>query len=155
VRKVFHHKEGIKTMILPVTLVGAGLAGLINIWLAVRCGQARTKEKVMVGDGGNEAVIRRMRAHANFNEFTPIVLILMGLIEYAKGTNPWLWGVMALYMVGRILHAFGMDGFMPGRMIGTLTAMLTTLGLGLYAIAIPHLAPMQVQDVPVETQASN
>jgi uncharacterized protein len=147
--------EGSINMILPVTLVGAGLAALLNIWLAVRCGQTRTKENVMVGDGGNEALIRRMRAHANFNEFTPIVLILMGLIEYAQGTSTWLWVVMAIYMVGRILHALGMDGFMKGRMIGTLTTMLTTAGLGLYAIAIPHLAPMQVQDVPVETQASN
>ncbi|MGK3946931.1 MAPEG family protein, partial [Streptomyces caeruleatus] len=70
-------------MILPTTLTADGLAALINIWLAVRCGQTRGKEKVLIGDGGNEAMIRRMRAHSNFSEFTPIVLILIGVIEYA------------------------------------------------------------------------
>ncbi|HEV7232793.1 MAG TPA: MAPEG family protein, partial [Sphingorhabdus sp.] len=53
---------------LPVTLTIAAGAALVNIWLMVRCGQARTKESVSIGDGGNEFVIRRMRAHANFVE---------------------------------------------------------------------------------------
>ena len=47
---------------LPVTLTIAAGAALVNIWLMIRCGQARTKESVSVGDGGNEFVIRRMRA---------------------------------------------------------------------------------------------
>ncbi len=41
----------------------------------------------------------------------------------------WLWGVGALYLVGRILHALGMDGMMWGRMAGTIITMLTQLGL--------------------------
>jgi uncharacterized protein len=137
-------------MILPVSLTAAGIAGLINIWLGFRCGQVRTKEKVMMGDGGNEAVIARMRAHSNFIEYTPIVLALFALVEFAAGTSTWLWAVMAIYMIGRILHAFGMDGFMKGRMAGTIITMLTTLGLALYAVAIPHLAAGTVEDAPTE-----
>ena len=53
-------------MNLPLTLTMAAAAGLINIWLAIRIGQVRTSQKVSVGDGGNEFVIRRMRAQANF-----------------------------------------------------------------------------------------
>ncbi len=128
-------------MILPVSLTAAGAAAVINFWLGVRCGQARTKEGVSVGDGGNDAVIRRMRAHSNFVEYTPFVLALIILIELATGTSTWLWAVMALFMLGRVLHALGMDanGFAKGRAIGTLLAMLTLVGLGLYAVAIPHL----------------
>ena len=125
-------------MILPITLTAAGAAALINLWLAIRVGQVRTKEKVMIGDGGNENVIRRMRAHANFTEFTPFVLILIGAIELATGTSTWLWAVSSLYLIGRLLHAFGMDGFMPGRMIGTLITMVSLLGLGGYAIYVAH-----------------
>ena len=55
-------------MKLEITLVIAAAAALINIWLAMRVGRVRTSEKVSVGDGGNELVIRRMRAHANFVE---------------------------------------------------------------------------------------
>jgi hypothetical protein len=46
---------------LPVTLTIAAGAALVNLWLMIRCGQARTKESVSIGDGGNEFVIRRMR----------------------------------------------------------------------------------------------
>lgn len=139
-------------MIMPITLTAVGLAALINIWLAVRCGQVRTKEGVSVGDGGNEAMIRRMRAHSNFSEFTPIVLILIGALEYALGTANanWLWYVTGVYMAGRIAHGIGMDGWMPGRMVGTLITMLTTAGLGLYALALPHLDSAESGNAPVD-----
>jgi uncharacterized protein len=138
-------------MILPITLAAAGAAALINVWLAIRVGRVRTKEKVMVGDGGNDAVVRRMRAHANFVEYTPFVLILIGLIELATGTSTWLWIVMAVYMAGRVAHGFGMDGIMAARGAGTGITLLTLLGLGLYAVAIPYLtvdepqAPTQIE----------
>jgi uncharacterized protein len=134
-------------MILPITLTAAGAAALINLWLAIRVGQVRTKEKVMIGDGGNENVIRRMRAHANFTEFTPFVLILIAVIELATGTSNWLWAVSSLYLVGRLLHAFGMDGFMPGRMIGTIITMVSLLGLGGYAIYVAHTSDGAVSEV--------
>ncbi len=123
-------------MILPITLVAAAGAALVNIWLGVRIGQTRTREKISIGDGGNDALIRRMRAQANFVEFTPFVLILVGLVEFARGQSMWLWGVVILYLIARVLHALGMDGWQPGRMAGVLVSMLTTLGLAIYALVI-------------------
>ena len=133
-------------LILPITLTAAGCAALINLWLGIRIGQMRTKEKISIGDGGNDNLIRRMRAQANFIEYTPIVLVLLGLVESASGTSHWLWAVAILYLVGRILHPLGMDadGFGKGRMIGTLTSMLTTLGLGIYAIVLAFTAHPEV-----------
>ncbi len=138
-------------MILPITMTAAGLAALINFWIGFRVGQVRGSEKVSVGDGGNDKVIRRMRAHANFIEYTPIVLILIGVIEMAKGTSTWLWAVMALYMLGRVAHAIGMDGPMRARMVGTIITMVSMIGLGLYAIAIPHMSGGQVEAQAIET----
>jgi uncharacterized protein len=134
-------------MILPITLTAAGAAALINLWLAIRVGQVRTREKVMIGDGGNENVIRRMRAHANFTEFTPFILILIAALELATGTSIWLWAVSSLFLVGRLLHAFGMDGFMPGRMIGTIITMLSLVGLGGYAIYVAHTSDGTVTEI--------
>lgn len=142
-------------MFLPITLTSAGLAALLNLWLAIRVGQVRTKEKVLIGDGGNENVIRRMRAHANFVEFTPFILILVGAIEMSLGTSTWLWAVALIFLGGRILHAFGMDGFMPGRMIGTIITMVSLLGLGGYAIYAAHSSTGTITEVapgvPAET----
>ena len=131
-------------MILPVTMIFAGVAAILNFWLALRVGQVRHSQNVSIGDGGNEAVIRRMRAHSNYVEFTPFVLILIGVIELADSGAPaplWLWIVAAVYFLGRIGHGLGMDGgrLSKGRSIGTITTMLTLLGLGAYAIALPHL----------------
>lgn len=123
-------------MILPIALTAAAAAAFINLWLGIRVGQVRTSENVSVGDGGNEKVIRRMRAHANFIEYTPIVVVLIALIEMATGTTTWLWAVMAIYMVGRVLHPFGMDGWRPGRMIGTMATMLIMVGLAGYAVYV-------------------
>jgi hypothetical protein len=129
--------------LLPVTLTIAGAAALLNIWLARRIGQMRLAHKVSIGDGGNEALIARMRAQSNFIEYTPLVLILMGLIELAVGPALWLWIVGIVYMLGRIAHGFGMDR-PPGdplklRMVGTIVTALVLFGLAVYAIALPYL----------------
>lgn len=121
---------------LPVTLTIAAGAALVNLWLMIRCGQARTKESISVGDGGNEFVIRRMRAHANFVESAPFVLILLAALEATAGPSSWLWGVGILYIAGRLAHGLGMDGgaLGKGRMVGTLITMLTLLGLAGWAL---------------------
>lgn len=125
-------------MKLEITLVIAAAAALINIWLAVRVGRVRTSEKVSVGDGGNEAVIRRMRAHANFVEYTPFFLILLALVELAWGSSLWLWGAAIIFILGRIAHGFGMDGIGKLRMVGTMSTLLILLGLSIYALFIAY-----------------
>lgn len=123
---------------LPVALVTAGAAALLNFWLGLRVSRLRMSEKILVGDGGNVRLIARMRAQLNFAEYAPLVLILIALIELARGTQTWLWGVAAAFIVGRILHAFGMDGWLPGRTIGIALTMLTMLGLAGYAVFLGY-----------------
>ncbi|WP_347341158.1 MAPEG family protein [Sphingomonas sp. TREG-RG-20F-R18-01] len=124
---------------MTITLVTAGAAAIINLWLAIRVGSVRTKAKILLGDGGNEVLIRRMRAHANFVEYAPFIVILIGLIELTSGSSWWLWGASAAFLVARVAHALGMDGLPVGRMVGTILTFLLLLGLGGYAIAVPLL----------------
>ena len=126
---------------IPITLVAAGGAAVINFWLAMRTGNARRSAKVSIGDGGDIGLITRMRAHANFIEYTPIVLILIAAIELSQGTTTWLWAVASLYLLGRVAHALGMDGLPLGRMIGTIISLFTMTGLGIYAVVVPFLPP--------------
>ncbi|MEP5938548.1 MAG: MAPEG family protein [Erythrobacter sp.] len=125
-------------MILPVSLSAAAAAAILSIWLMVRVGQVRNSEKVSVGDGGNEHVIRRMRAQANFVESAPFVLALIAVIELSGKGEPWLPYVAGVYFLGRIAHAFGMEanGFGKGRFIGTIVTLLTLLGLAIAAVLI-------------------
>jgi uncharacterized membrane protein YecN with MAPEG domain len=125
-------------MILPTTLSMAAAAALINFWLALRCGQVRGKEGISIGTGGSELMERRMRAQLNFVENTPWVLALIAAIELSGKGGQWLAIVGGAYMLGRVAHGLGMDpnGFAKGRMIGTVTTMLTQISLAIIAVLI-------------------
>jgi uncharacterized protein len=123
------------TMILPTTLCLAAAAAVVNIWLAMRCGKIRSTEKIGIGDGGNDLLVRRMRAQANFIEQAPLTLALIAAVELAGKGGQWLAPAAALFIIGRICHAFGMDGnFNAGRPIGMLTSMLFQLALVVVAV---------------------
>ena len=126
------------SILLPVTMSAAAAAAILAIWLMIRVGQVRSAEKVFVGDDGNERVTRRMRAHANFVESAPFVVLLIGVIELAGKGQPWLAYVAGAYFIGRILHAFGMEGssLQWGRFVGTIITLLTLLGLAVVAMLI-------------------
>ena len=131
-------------MILPITLTIAAAAALLNLWLAYRIVRVRMAAKVMHGDGGNSLLANRMRAQSNFIEYTPIVLILLGLVEMARGTNMWLWAAGIAYIVARILHAFGLERAAPNplRAIGIAVTMIVMIGLAIYGLSIVYMTPM-------------
>jgi len=125
-------------MFLQTTLTLTAAAAFINIWHMLRIGRLRASEKIAHGDGGNTLLLRRMRAQANFIESTPLVLILIAVIEASAKGGAWLAIAGALFMVGRVTHPIGMDteGNHWGRMIGALTAMLALVGLAIMAVLI-------------------
>lgn len=137
-------------MLLPVTLTIAGASALIHIWLSLRVSMHRRTHRVSIGDGGNEAVLARMRAHGNFAEQVPLFLILLGLVELAVGASIWLWIAGLLFVAARLMHPFGMDRPAPNapRMIGILLSWLLILGLGLYALILVSTNPRVVPAAP-------
>lgn len=128
-------------MILPITLTLAGAAALLHIWLSSRVVRLRRGLKIGLGDGGNEAVLRRMRAHANYAENMPIFLILLALLELAGGDKRILWGAGIAFILARILHAFGMDGSLRLRMIGMVLSTAAILGLAGWALSYAYRTP--------------
>lgn len=127
-------------MVLPVTLVIAAACGLINLWLALRVTRRRVGGKIMMGDGGDSLMVSQGRAHANFAEYAPFVLVLTALIELARGASPWLWALGGVFVIARVAHPIGMDRPAPNpfRAGG---AMLTWVVLALlsgWALAIAY-----------------
>ena len=123
---------------LPITLCTAAAAALLNIWLAMRCGQARMKAKVSIGDGGDSWLIKRMRAHANFTEFTPFALILILMLELAGQGGTLLALSAAIYILSRICHMFGMEADEPSklRMFGIMGTMVLLLVWSIAAVLV-------------------
>jgi uncharacterized membrane protein YecN with MAPEG domain len=122
-------------MNLPVTTFFAGLSGLLMLTLAARVILLRRSAGIGWGDGGNRALTQRIRAFGNAAEYTPIGLILLGLLE-AGGSLPQglLATLGALFLAGRVVHgaAFSFAGApMRPRVLGT---ALTLIALGLLSL---------------------
>lgn len=119
------------------TLSAAGLSGLLFMWLSWRVVQVRSSAKVMIGDGGDALLLSRIRAHANFAEYVPILLILILAIELSlKSTPPLLLGVAVALPAFRLLHALGMARPSPNalRVLGTLGTWAALVGLSGWAL---------------------
>jgi uncharacterized protein len=125
-------------MILQTTLTLAAAAAFINLWIFVRCVRVRAKERILHGDGGNTLLIKRMRAHSNFIEHTPIFLVMCGVVEMSTKGGKWLAIVGAVFMVGRVLHVIGMDSDKENlpRGLGMGATLLTEIGLAVVAVLI-------------------
>ncbi len=98
---------------------------VMNVVLMYLIGQVRIAKKIDLGDGGDPQMLSRVRAHGNFSETVP--LLLLGLIALAMLSAP-VWALHLVgggLVIGRILHALGMYGkFGQGRLVGTLTFLL-------------------------------
>lgn len=139
-------------MLLPITLTLAAACALINMWLAARCTQGRMATKTLHGDGGQPSLARRMRAHANFSEYTPIILILFALIEMAIGPSILLWIGALVYVAARIAHGIGMDGSGEGphplRAGGALITWALMIALAFGALYVAYSATREVPAPP-------
>jgi uncharacterized membrane protein YecN with MAPEG domain len=137
-------------MLLPITLTLAAAAALLNMWLAMRVSRLRMSQKVMHGDGGCEPLAKRMRAQANFVEYTPFILILFALVELAIGPQTWLWIVALIYILGRVAHAFGMDFDVPhkARAVGILITFVVMLILAIAALYVAYTGTRAIEAPP-------
>ncbi len=90
---------------IQISIFFIGLFALIQIPLTVLVGYRRVETNIQFFDGGDVSLLRRMRAHGNFTETVPIVLLAM-LGAEMTGIPLWaLWlGGMSL-LVGRLMHA--------------------------------------------------
>ncbi len=122
-----------------ITTLYAGLLGLLSLALSFQAGSMRGKTGISIGDGGQQEMLLAMRRHANFVEYVPLALILIGLLEF-NAVNALAIHVMGASLVlFRIAHAVGlkadtMQG--AGRLIGAAGTALLTLTASIWAIVI-------------------
>lgn len=115
---------------LQAVFLYSAILGLIFIGLSAMTIRERRIASVSLGAGDNEMLLRRIRAHANFAEYVPIALILMGGSTLAL-TPVWLIHVCGVALItGRLLHAraiYKRNGVLrTAGMAATLTVICVT-----------------------------
>ena len=123
---------------LLITSIVAALLSLILIKLSFAVINLRRENKVSLGSGGNDALERAIRAHANFTEYMPIGLILIACLEL-NGAPWWLVLTPGLTLIiGRVFHALGMNQAPPNfskRVLGMKLTFKTLMALAIVNIA--------------------
>lgn len=124
---------------LLVTLLTGGMLGLLFFLLSLRVVQKRLAGMVAFGDGGDQALLERVRAHGNFSEYVPFLLILMASIESSIGHGSmWLWASGGVLVIARIAHVIGISRPSPNlfRSAGVVLTWLLLVGLSLWALGL-------------------
>lgn len=120
----------------PIFSLYAAILTLIFIMLSVRVSLARNATKISVGDGGNDFLLRRIRAQANFAEYIPLALLLLLGSELSGMSAWWLHGIGIAFIVGRLLLAYGMEYHsLYGRIAGMVSTYTLMIGLSFYLLA--------------------
>ncbi|KAF0133577.1 MAG: membrane-associated protein in eicosanoid and glutathione metabolism (MAPEG) [Xanthobacteraceae bacterium] len=109
--------------------------------LSVRVIGLRRVVRIGLGDGGDTALLRRVPVHADFAEYVPPRLILIGLAESLRAPAPRRHGLGGLLLAARLSHACGVSrqpetfAWRVAGVAGTITVLGLAAGLCLYSAA--------------------
>jgi len=107
-------------------------AGILTIWfvvLSMRVIRIRHRG-ISFGDNGDAEITRVIRAQANFAEYVPLALLLMGFLEASRYSIYLLHGFGIVLVIARVLHGFALSfgwatGF--GRFVGAALTFIVLL----------------------------
>lgn len=105
-------------------------AGLLVLWfvvLSLRVMNIRGRG-VGFGDAGDPAITRVVRAQANFAEYVPIALLMMGFLEADRYSIYWLHALGIALVVARILHGLALSFAWQPR-VGRITGAGLTIAV--------------------------
>jgi hypothetical protein len=122
---------------LPITSLYTALLALLFCALSLLVVFQRQQNKIPYGDGNITALRSAVRAHGNFAEHVPLIIILLGLLEYRGFSTTALQGAFLLLILARLSHAVAMFSpvetrrYFISRVFGALSTWLITLGSAL------------------------
>ena len=91
---------------LLYTPIYASILGVFYLLLTFNVIKNRVKYKVVLSDNDHTSLRRAIRAHANFIEYVPLILILIMILEINR-LPPLIINILGLLLlIGRSLHAY-------------------------------------------------
>lgn len=116
--------------------ISAALLACLFIYLSFRVIGVRKANRIAIGTGGDPALERAMRVHANFAEYVPLTLVLLTLCAL-RGLPEWIVALFcAVFVLGRLLHAYGVSQVDENYRFRTVGMLLTFGTLALCALSL-------------------
>lgn len=118
-----------------ITSIYASLLALLIVRLSLAVIKLRRKNRVSVGDGGNEELQLAIRTHSNAVEYIPITLMLLLTLELNGAPKILIHILGVTLLVGRILHAMGLPTKdFKKRVLGMQITIYLLIGLAILNI---------------------
>ena len=115
-----------------ITSLYASLSALLIVRLTLTVIKLRRKNRISVGDGGNEELQLAIRTHANAVEYIPIALLLLLMLELNGAPNILIHILGATLLIGRIIHAMGLPAKnLNKRVLGMQISIYLLIGLAI------------------------
>jgi uncharacterized membrane protein YecN with MAPEG domain len=115
-----------------ITAMTAVVLAVLQTFLMLHAARGRGKFRTGLGDGGNEALLKRIRMHGNLAENAPLFLILLWLTEASGEWALYVPWIALAFVIARIAHALGLSissGVSVFRFVGVVGTVLTVLAL--------------------------
>jgi uncharacterized membrane protein YecN with MAPEG domain len=129
-----------QTVTMPVVsaiTAGVLIVGQIGLMFSVVLTRVRTRQSL--GEGDDAALLRRVRRHGNYAENAAIFVVCLALVEMIGAARPFVIGLAALFIVGRVLHAIGLSLVKTTnvwRIAGIVATVAAALGVGVRLVTL-------------------
>jgi uncharacterized protein len=121
---------------LRISALYIALIIILSIVLTARVIRQRRSKLIGIGDGGDKAMIRAIRIHGNYSEQVPYTLAALILLPLLGTSAYVIHAVGALFLLGRLGHAYGLT-HTSGSSVGRVGGMVLTFTS--HAVAILFL----------------
>ena len=96
-----------------ISFIYIGLAGLLLFKISLETIKARRKHQISLGMGENNEIASIVSAHSNFVSYTPLLLILLLVLEYSQFFPVLVIHLFGIIIIlGRFLHFYAFKGEM-------------------------------------------
>ncbi len=113
----------------------------LYLYLTMLIVKHRHSFKIGFLDGNDKRFLARIRAHGNFSEYVPLILILMALAIFLNVPHYYLLLCVLATVIGRYAHAYGLlhsvrEQHIRYRSIGMVLTLISIVLLSVYVAVI-------------------
>jgi uncharacterized protein len=124
---------------MQLVLIYSGFQLLIGFVLAVNAVKYRFKTEILLGDGGNTEMLKAMRSHGNWSEYSPAYIISLLLISLVQGPSWLIHTIGIISFVGRASHAYGLSQKQDPNIFRQVGFVLSILAMLICVVSLIYL----------------